>query len=767
MESHPILSKMKTESLARLAKHARISTHLAGDLIVEQGRPGEYLGIIVEGQAHVLSGETEKPPLVVATLQAGDLFGEMSLLTGEPTNADVKTTTQSRVLLIPQQTLSLELPDNPEALQLLARTLSDRLTRRAADEQERARVEQARRGARRTRTFRPASAVSVFKILVLNLGSSSLKYDFFDSSNPDLQFRGLVEKIGEGEAAHRGRRGGESFRRTVTVANHEAALELVLADLTTSDGGVVSRLDEITAVGHRVVHAGEKYSAPVVIDDAVIAEVERCIPLAPLHNPVNLLGVKLCRKKLPAVPQVAVFDTAFHQTMPKHAFLYALPYRLYEEKKLRRYGFHGTSHKYVSLKAAAFLEKPSRSLKMITCHLGNGASIAAIDHGRVVDTSMGLTPLEGLVMGTRCGDVDPGLVIHLARSESMSIDAVDRLLNKQSGLLGISGQSNDMREIVADAEQGDPRALLAVQMFCYRLRKYVGAYVAALGGLDVLVFTGGIGENSAWIRSRVCLGLRHMGIALDDALNRNEKPAKGAAADIAATSAPVRVLVVPTDEEGMIAQETVAALKQSRLTEAVKPEEIPIPIGISAHHVHLTQKDVERLFGSGHTLTRRNALMQPGQYACEERVDLVGPKGRVEKVRILGPVRKQTQVEISRTEEFKLGIDAPIRASGDLKGSMGLRIEGPVGSIDLEEGVINALRHVHMSPEDALRLAVRDGDFVRIRIEGERALIFGDVLVRVKPSYKLEMHVDTDEANAAELSPGAVGYLDSIQSRRP
>jgi acetate kinase len=470
---------------------------------------------------------------------------------------------------------------------------------------------------------------------------------------------------------------------------------------------------------------------------------------------------------MPGVPQVAVFDTAFHQTMPKHAYLYALPYKYFEDHKLRRYGFHGTSHKYVSLKAASHLQQSSRSLRIITCHLGNGASLAAIDHGRVIDTTMGLTPLEGLVMGTRCGDIDPGLVLHLSNALGLSSKDVDRILNKESGLLGISGISNDMREIVDAAEKGNPRALLAIQMYCYRIKKHIGGYVAALGGLDAMVFTAGVGENSAWIRSRVCQGLGHLGIAIDEEKNQSARPAAGSAADVGEAGRPVRVLVVPTDEEGMIAQETAAALGQSRLAEAVKPETIPIPIGISAHHVHLQKDHVEALFGPGHTLTFHKELTQPGEFACKEIVDVIGPKGRVDRVRILGPARKQTQVEISRTEEFKLGMDAPIRASGDLANSPGCILEGPAGRVEIKEGVICALRHVHMSPEDALRLAVRDGDFIRIHKGGERSLIFGDVLVRVNPRFKLEMHVDTDEANAAEMFGDSIGYLDSIQTRRP
>lgn len=759
----PLFQKLRSDSLDRLVQHSVERSFAPGENIVGYGRPGEIFGVILEGTAEVFPGGVPGP--AVATFTAGGFFGEMSLLTGEPTTADVRAATPCRCLLVPHETLSRELPLNPELLQGLARTLTERLARRATDEVEQAAVETARRDERATRSFRPASAVAVSRVLVLNLGSSSVKYDFLDSTRPDQVFRGLVERIGQPEAVHRAERSGGAEKTPVTAPDHEAALRLVLNALVAPEGGVLPSLEGITAVGHRVVHGGDRYSAPALIDDAVIAEIRKAGTLAPLHNPVNLRGIEVCRQLLPKVPQVAVFDTAFHQSMPRHAYLYAVPYALYEEHQLRRYGFHGTSHKYVAMKAAAHLQQSFRQVRLITCHLGNGASVTAVDHGRVIDTSMGLTPLEGLVMGTRSGDVDPGLVLHLQTQLGMTAKDVDTLLNRESGLKGLSGLSNDMRELVAAAEEGHPRAILAVQVFCYRLKKYIGAYTAALGGLDALVFTGGIGEHSGWIRSRACQGLAHMGIAIDEERNQAARPEVGSAADIGAEDAAVRVLVVPTDEEGMIARETETVLRQHR-AEDVAPEEIPIPIGISAHHVHLSPEHVEALFGPGHQLTFRNELTQPGQFACAETVDLVGPRGRVDKVRILGPERKQSQVEISRTEEFKLGIDAPIRASGDLKGSPGLVLEGPKGKLTLEEGAICAMRHIHAHPEDALRLGLHDKDIVRVRIEGERSLIFGDVLVRVNPEYRLEMHVDTDEANAAELGPNAMGFVDSIQSRR-
>ncbi|MEW5725666.1 MAG: acetate/propionate family kinase, partial [Thermodesulfobacteriota bacterium] len=522
---------------------------------------------------------------------------------------------------------------------------------------------------------------------------------------------------------------------------------------------------EVTAVGHRVVHGGEKYSHEVLIDDEVLAGIEAASSLAPLHNPVNLAGIRAARRLFPKAAQVAVFDTAFHQTMPAYAYLYGLPYE-HSQKGLRRYGFHGTSHKYVSLKVAEFLKRPYTELETIVCHLGNGASICGVDHGRSVDTSMGLTPVEGLIMGTRCGDVDAGLLVHLLRTEGLDADGLDNLLNKKSGLLGLSGLSNDMRQIEEAAENGNHRALLAIKAFAYRVRKYIGAYVAAMGGLDALAFTGGIGQGSVGVRSLACQGLERMGIVLDEQKNQSARGFEEVC-DISAADSKVKVLVVPTDEQRMIARQTVRAVERRYVTEILRSQKpSPVPIEISAHHVHLSDAHVEALFGPGHRLTPAHDLSQPGQFACAEKVHLIGPKGRVDNVRILGPTRKESQVEISMTEQFKLGIHPPIRESGDLEGTPGLTLEGPASRMEIKKGVICALRHIHMTPEDAMSMGLKDKDVVRVRVQGERQLIFGDVLVRVSPKFKLAMHIDTDEGNAANIATGAIGYVDGIQHRR-
>jgi acetate kinase len=377
---------------------------------------------------------------------------------------------------------------------------------------------------------------------------------------------------------------------------------------------------------------------------------------------------------------------------------------------------------------------------------------------------MGLTPLEGLVMVTRSGDIDPAIVTHLMR-KGLSADEIDHLLNRESGLKGLSGLSGDTREIADAANAGDRKAMLAAETFTYRLRKYIGAYYAALGGLDVLVFTGGIGENAAGVRSMACQDLWSLGILIDAVKNRAVRGPLDGVIDISHPDSKVKVLVIHSDASRMIARETIRILGYEQITQQIQASQIPIPIGVSAHHVHLSQEHVEQLFGQGHELTPKAPLAQPGQFAAEERVRLIGPRGTIDRVRVLGPARDETQIEISRTEGYVLGINAPIRMSGDLTGTPGLNLEGPEGRVEINEGVIYAHRHIHMRPTDARRFGLQDRDVVRVRVEGDRELIFGDVVVRVSPQYALEFHLDTDEANAAELNSGDIAYLESIQKR--
>ena len=400
------------------------------------------------------------------------------------------------------------------------------------------------------------------KILVLNSGSSSLKFQLFLKDDLSVLATGLIEQIGDPEStaqiSYIDSSGEEQeLKQNDPVADHRTAIKVMVDMLGKSR--TLADTGELAGIGHRVVHGGEAFHQPVVIDETVIAAIEELIPLAPLHNPANLTGITVTMEHAPSVPQVAIFDTAFHQSIPEHAYLYALPYSLYEQQKVRRYGFHGTSHAYVTRLAARYLNRPAEELDIITLHLGNGASAAAIKGGQCIDTSMGLTPLEGLVMGTRSGDLDPAILFYLSRETGMDMDALDTLLNKKSGLKGICGE-NDMRTISKAAEQGDRQAMLALTIFCYRLKKYIGAYIAALGGVDCIVFTGGIGENSTIVRQMSCQGLERLGLRLD--LEKNSIRQKGIL-EIQATDSLVNLLVIPTDEEYEIARQTLQVIQSN------------------------------------------------------------------------------------------------------------------------------------------------------------------------------------------------------------
>lgn len=390
-------------------------------------------------------------------------------------------------------------------------------------------------------------------VLVINAGSSSLKYQLIDMSNESVLAKGLCERIGiDNSFLKHTKSGSDAVVIEKDLWNHKVAIQEVISALTDENLGVIKDMSEITAVGHRVVHGGEKFASSVVITDTVMAALRQCIEIAPLHNPPNIVGIEACQAIMPNTPMVAVFDTAFHQTMPKHTYMYALPYEAYEKHAIRRYGFHGTSHKYVTERAAALLKKPLEDLKIITCHLGNGASVTAIKNGKSYDTSMGFTPLEGLVMGTRCGDLDPAIVTFLMEKENMTAKQVNDYMNKKSGVAGISGVSSDFRDLEAAANEGNERAKLALEIFYYRVRKYIGAYAAAMGGVDAIVFTAGVGENNASGRVHILEGLEFLGVSID--VERNK--VRGEEIDASTADAKVRTLVIPTNEELAIARET-------------------------------------------------------------------------------------------------------------------------------------------------------------------------------------------------------------------
>jgi acetate kinase len=757
LQSHPLFATFTPEALAEAARLGTAVTYQPGDVCIRRGEAGEIFGVLLTGRLEAVAERGTPAQARLGYIEAGECFGEMSMLTGNPTFADVVAAAPSEAVVFLQEAVSPLVAMNPEAVRFLTRLIA----RRLAPRRDAPRV--ATRGASRY----SLGATGPMRLLAVSCRQADVRYAYFDTSSETALAWGAVTGLGDRKAVHL-HRGPKGERQDAVVpTTHGAALAAAMAALTDSGDGLLGSPADLSAIGHCVRHGGAAFNGPAVVDDDVLAEIRRLADLAPLDNPYNAAGIEACRRIAPGVPQVAVFDTAFHQTMPQAASRYALPADLTDDGQLRRFGCHGISHEGAGRAAAAHLGAGFDALRIITCHLGLGASLTAIDHGRSVDTTMGFTPLEGLVMATRAGDIDPGLLLYLVRRGQAAPDDLYRRLFTESGLLGLSGISGDLVTLTEAADRGDGRALLAVQVFCHRARKYLSAYIGLLNGVDVIVFTGGIGENSPGTRARICQGLDWMGINLDESLNRSARVGRGETAEISARHSRARVLVAGSDEERTIARHAVRALAHLRVTEVMRRKPRPIPIGVSAHHVHLTQPHVEALFGPGRTLTWHADLTQPGQWACKEQVNLVGPKGRIDRVRVLGPVRPQSQVEIARTEEFKLGIDAPVRLSGDLDGTPGILLEGPAGQVRLACGVICAMRHIHMSPEDALEFAVRDRDVVRIRVSGERSLIFGDVVVRVDSQFRLDMHIDTDEANAAELGAGAVGFIDSIQQRTP
>lgn len=564
-------------------------------------------------------------------------------------------------------------------------------------------------------------------VLVLNAGSSSLKCSVFDTV-ADLQlFKTSFERLD----------------------NLEDALQQIPGLL--EKAGVT----DFEAIAHRVVHGGVKFRDACLITEDVIETIAEYSKLAPLHNPCALTCIKTAGQLWPKLPQIAVFDTAFHQTIPERAFVYAIP-KLWRDTGLRRYGFHGTSHKYVMQHVAAALHATPQDIRLISCHLGNGASVCAIDRGVSVDTSMGMTSLEGLVMGTRSGDVDPGLFAHLERTLGLSADEIEDGLYNRSGLAALSGAGNDMRDIEQRAAAGDRNSQLAIQVYAYRVHKYIGAYAAVMGGVDVIAFTGGIGENSASMRKRICERFDFIGLAFDDDANTSIKLAGHEVAAMHQPHSRVKVVVTATREQWMIAREAARVLdKTSTLSIAQRT----VPIAVSARHVHLTEAACHALFGEPYALQIQKNLSQPAQWATQETVDIVGPRGELKGVRILCPYREANQIEISETDAFVLGVDAPLRLSGDIKNTPAVSLRGPSGTIS-SHGIIVAQRHLHTHVKDAALLGLSNGQFVDIEVDSAgRSLIFKDVAVRVSDRFVTEMHIDTDEANAAHLEHGGSGVL--------
>jgi acetate kinase len=760
----PMFAGFSAEQIAGLIEGSDVCTYEVNEAVIEFGEHGRFLGILIDGEAEVSVTDDSGKKHVIDYLKSGDIFGEISLMTGNNTIADIIGKTRIKALIIPQILFSTFLASQPRAIKYVSGLIAERLDKYVRSEtdwmsSDELLMQRADPFGLGLKSAKPVT------ILVIDCGSRAIEYSLFDTGKIDIDIHGTIDRIGAEEAKNEFFDGIKDMITQLPNISHKEAFDAIAGSISSLPKDFIDSPASISLVGHRVAHGGDKFLSPTLINEDVLKSIELLTELSTLDIPANVTGIREAMRIIPDAIHVAVFETSFHRTLPPYAYLYGLPFGYYETDKIRRYGFHGISHSYVSLKAAEYLSQPYNSIEIVTCCLGNDASVCAIDHGRSVDTSMGFSPLEGLVMATRCGNVDPGALIHIMRTRQLSPDELDRILSESSGVLGISGFSSDMKEVEAKASDGNHQAILAVKTFAYQVRKYIGAYAAAMAGLDVVVFSGGIGEGSVVVRSFACQGLSIFGIVLDEKKNREVK-SDGRVHEISAINSRVKVLVIPADDKRMIAREALGVFNTEHISGIITGKKpLSIPVEVSAHHVHLSVEHIDALFGKGYALTILHELSQPGQYACNETVNLVGPKGRIDRVRILGPARAKTQVEIAMTEQFKLGLQSPIRESGDLKGSPGITIEGPEGSIQIDEGVICALRHIHMSPEEALAFALRDKDFVRVRLEGDRELIFGDVLIRVNHNFRLAMHIDTDEGNAADITSGTKGFIDGIQSR--
>ena len=524
-EQVPLFEGFDSARIGQIADESELRTFEGSEAIIECGDEGSFFGILVSGHAQVSVADSTGGRLVFCELLEGDVFGEMSLLTGDRTVADVIAGNRCFVLMIPQDVFNTHILANPHAVTFLSKLLADRTRAQAVDITSRQLHDQAVTHSADPYALSLRTEVPG-KILALNVGLSQIRFGVYDTRDDSRDVHGVID-CGDSEHAYITlTAGGVVTTRERPVCSLGELFPVLFESMLSLGDRYLFTPYEVVAVGHRVVHGGSKFSSSVVVTPQVLADIEALGVYAPLHNPINLEGIRQAMKFLPDVPHVAVFDTAFHQTLPPYAYLYGLPYDWYKKEGIRRYGFHGTSHRFVSLKSAEIVRRPLGELEIISCHLGVGASICAIDHGRSVDTTMGMTPSDGLIMPSRAGSVDPAVMVHLMRHYKMGPDELTTLINSQSGLKGISGISSDIHEIEAAANEGHHRALLAHKAFCYQIRKNIGAYVAAMGGIDVLAFTGEIGESSPTVRSLACQGLAYMGIRLDEEKNRNLGPVR-------------------------------------------------------------------------------------------------------------------------------------------------------------------------------------------------------------------------------------------------
>jgi acetate kinase len=771
--SVPLFHSLPERDLADLVHESQVLTFEAKEAVIEYGEEGLFVGVLLEGEAeasvYLDTGRKKR----IEILKPGDLFGEMSLMSGEKTVADVVGVTRCKAVLIPHSLLSEILVRQPDMVKVISEIIQARLDALYSRDRESLLKNALRKSLDPygLSLKRPGPAQTV---IALSASPDELSFSLYDTGTGRQLAGGVFRELHRDKShvdfrINTADNDGEPAReQRLPVLNRDMphVIDMLVDLLCGAEHGALAAPASVDAVGHHLICGGDAFTDAAFVTNETVAHLHG---LNGCHRDLNepgLAALREARRVFPSARHVAVFDSSFHVTLPSYANLYAVPYELFKEKGVKRQGFHGIAHQYAALKAAQYMNRPYNELEIAVCYLDAEASLCSVDHGRSVDVTAGFSPAEGLVSGTSPGSIDPTLQLYLTEQAGFSAKEAAIIVREQSGLRGLSGLSADMRTIEAHADKGHHRALLAYKLYCYSIRKRIGEAQAAMGGLDVLVFTGDIGHGSAGVRSLACQGLGCMGIRLDEKRNQSALET-GDVALISQAESPVKILVVRPNRTLMLARETLKALKTDDAARLLKKSDsIAVPIEVSAHHVHLSREHIDALFGQGKELDVEHELSQPGQYASRQKVTLIGPKGSIERVRVLGPARRQTQVEIAMTEQFRLGIEPPVRESGDIEGSPGVTIQGDKGTVALDRGVICARRHIHMSPEEALGFGLHDKDVVRVRVAGDRELIFGDVLVRVNPQFRLAMHIDTDEANASHIKTGDTGYIEGIQSRQ-
>jgi acetate kinase len=762
--SVPLFQSLSERETAALLRESTVTTFEEKEAMIEFGEEGHFIGIIIEGKAEVSIFLDTGLKKQIEALGPGDFFGEMSLMSGDKTVADVVCLTRCKTLLIPHTVLSEILVTHPDLVKAMADIIKARLQTIFPNDRDSLLKNALRKSLDPYGLSLKKPGVGL-KVLVLSFSGDELIFSLYDTETGSQVVRGCFKELSSERSFLSFFVGSREKRLPVLNRDLPQVFALLIDTLVKKENALLAKADDIAAVGHHLISGGELFGESTLVNKDVLGQLALLNPFLQRLNANAVAALTEAQRALPNAQHIAVFDSAFHTTLPSYASLYALPYELAREKGIRRFGFHGISHQYAALKAAQYLNRPYNELEIAVCHLDREASVCAVDHGRSVDVSAGFSPDEGLVTGTSPGSIDPNILFYLSEQAGFTCKEAAILVKEQGGLRGLAGLPPSLKEIEAHAEGGHHRALLAYKLYCYTIRKKIGESQAAMGGLDVLVFTGEFGHASHGVRSLACQGLACMGIRLDEKRNSSLLMTDDVAL-VSQPDSPVKILVVRPNRTLMIARETLKALRIDNAAQILKKQEnIAVTIEISGHHVHLSKEHIEILFGKGKELEVEHELSQPGQFASKQKVTLVGPKGTIERVRVLGPARSQTQVEIAMTEQFKLGIEPPVRESGDLEGTPGITIEGDAGSVTLAKGVICARRHIHMSQEEALGFGLHDKDVVRVRVSGDRELIFGDVLVRVSPQFKLAMHIDTDEANASHLKNGDIGYIENIQSR--